>query len=307
MVGGRPRKRKTIADRARVLAGWTLAARWTILGGMKHLSALLVLVLLLGEAGVAAAGPPLVLFDEAHGERFLVGGDRPLDLSQLGKAFAAAGARVEPLRQPFSAAALAPARVLVISGAFAPLAPAETAACFDFVERGGRLAVFLHIGSPVSDLVFRLGVDVSNSVIHENENQLDAAGINFRVTRLAEHPITRGLAGFNLYGVWALRPLGQGVVALAETGPRAWVDLNGSRRFDAGDAMQSFAVAVVGTRGRGAFAIFGDDAMFQNEFAQGENRQLAQNLARWLLAGGAPQTAGLPVPPATTAQLAALP
>jgi len=250
---------------------------------MRRLAVALVLALC--AAPSLAGDPPLVLFDEAHGQRFLVAGDRPLDLSRLGDAFRKAGARVESSAAPFTAESLAGARAVVVSGAFAPVGAGEQAVLLAYVERGGSLAIMLHIGPPVAELLQKLGLAISNGVIRESDGVLHGNPIDFRVSRLARHSVTAGLAGFALYGSWALLPEGSGLTALAETQPRAWVDLNRSDRYDAGDAMQSFVVAIAGERGEGRFAVFGDDAMFQNQFLiEGkENRRLAANLAEWLL------------------------
>jgi len=48
------------------------------------------------------------------------------------------------------------------------------------------------------------------------------------------------------------------------------------------DAVQAFGVLVAGSRGKGRFAVFGADAIFQNRFLDESNRQLAGNLAAWL-------------------------
>ena len=88
---------------------------------------------------------------------------------------------------------------------------------------------------------------------------------------------------------------------MAETGPEAWVDLNGNQKFDKGDVRQAFAVIVAGTRGKGRIAVFGDDAAFQNQFLQGDNRRLAENLASWLL-GGAARPPGRPRKPGMAAR-----
>ena len=49
--------------------------------------------------------------------------------------------------------------------------------------------------------------------------------------------------------------------------------------------LHSYGILVVGQRGRGRFAVFGDDAIFQNRFLDASNRKLAQNLAGWLAPG----------------------
>jgi len=253
----------------------------------------------------AAADTPLVLFDEAHGQRFLVGSEGALDLSQLGSVFQGQGARIEPSRKSLSKESLSGATAVVISGAFAPITEDEQQALLSHLDRGGSLAVMLHIGPPVADLLRKLEIAISNGVIRESDGVLHGDPIDFRVSRLARHPVTEGLGGFALYGAWALLPESKQLVALAETQPHAWVDLNHSQRFDTGDAMQSFVVAVAGTHGEGRFVVFGDDALFQNQFlGEGrENRRLATNLAAWLLkrdrsgqvaelATGRPATAG---------------
>lgn len=244
-----------------------------------------VLLLALAGGRLLATEAPLVLFDEAHGQRFLVGREGALDLSTLGEAFRQAGARVESTSTPLTAEFLARFRVVVLSGAFAPLAAGEQEALLAFLERGGRLAVMLHIGPPLADFLGRLGVVVSNGVIRESDGVLAGDPINFLVRRLGRHPVTSDLAGFAVYGCWALLPEGVQATAIAETQQHAWVDLNRSGRYDEGDAMRTFAVAVAGTRGQGRFVVFGDDALFQNQFlGEGrENRRLAANLAAWLL------------------------
>ena len=68
---------------------------------------------------------------------------------------------------------------------------------------------------------------------------------------------------------------------IASSSASAWVDLNGNKQFDPQDAQQAFAVAVAGKYGKGEFVVFGDDAVFQNQFLQGGNLLLATNLAEW--------------------------
>jgi class 3 adenylate cyclase len=94
-----------------------------------------------------------------------------------------------------------------------------------------------------------------------------------------------GVQRFSLYGVWALMAFADNARVIASTSPDAWVDLDGDGTLSAGDAVQSFGVAVAGTMGRGAFVVFGDDAIFQNKFLDDDNRKLATNLAAWLSSG----------------------
>ena len=76
---------------------------------------------------------PVVLFDEGHGQPFLISGERPLDLSTLAGVFTAAGYEVRSSREPLDVAQLASCNVLVISGAFQPLRAEEVAAIQEFV------------------------------------------------------------------------------------------------------------------------------------------------------------------------------
>jgi hypothetical protein len=215
---------------------------------------------------------------------------------------------VRAVREPLAASTLKGADVLVVSGAFAALTPAEGDAVLAFLDRGGRLAVMLHIGSPVADLLHRLGVSISNGPIREQDGILDKDPMNFRVTRFTPHPLTQGLTEFSVRGGWALLPTGKDALEVARTGPRAWVDLNRDGVREERDAMQAFAVVVAGQRGAGSFAVFCDDAIFQNQFLAGGNRKLAGNLADWLLKQGAArpgQRAGLLPAEADAAGLAA--
>ena len=171
---------------------------------------------------------------------------------------------------------------LIISGPFKPLTPPEIEAVLHFLNRGGRLAVMLHIPFPVAPLLRQLGVDFSNGVIREQQGVIGGDPLNFHITALSPHPLTRDLTSFDAFGVWALHGEGAGIVSIARTSPTAWVDLNGSNTLDKGDATQAFDVVVAGQIGSGRFVVFGDDAIFQNQFLSGGNAALAKNLAWWL-------------------------
>ncbi len=247
-----------------------------------YLVCLLTMTVAVGISASRACAQPVVLFDEAHGERFLTSHTGPLDLSNLGATFAQAGWNVRTLRATIDEASLATADAVVISGAFSPLAPAETRAIEKFLARGGRLAVMLHIAPPVDELLHHLNVAISNGVIREREHVLESDPFNFRVTDLQAHALTRNLDGFNIYGGWALQNLADNVQIVARTSARAWIDLNGDGVLNEHDAVQAFGVVLAGYTGRGWFAVFGDDAMFQNRFLVDGNLALAKNLATWL-------------------------
>ena len=243
---------------------------------------LLFSLLLLLVSPFNAHARTAVLFDQGHGQRFLIERGEDLDLSLLAGTFRDLGADVSTSSSPLTEKLLHGVDVLVISGPFRPYTPEEIEAVARFIERGGAVCITLHIAPPVADLLYRVGVDHSNSVIHEEEGTIGKDPLNFHVTRLESHPLFQGVRQFSLYGVWALQSVRSGVRALARTSPSAWVDLNGNGRLDPGDARQQFAVAVAGEAGKGRFVVFGDDAVFQNKFLTGDNLILARNLAAWL-------------------------
>jgi hypothetical protein len=232
-----------------------------------------------------------VLFDEGHKQQFLVETRKPLDLSGLAALFQEQGVAVKTTREGITDNTLSGVDALVVSGPFAPFTSAEIDATTRFLTRGGRLCVMLHIPPPMADLLHQLNVDVSNGVIHERENVIGDDPLNFHITTLAAHPLTENVQAFDAFGVWALQSTGDNAASIAQTGPQAWVDLNGNRALDGGDAVQSFGVVVAGQFGKGRFVLFGDDAIFQNQFLTGGNAVLGKNLARWLAQPG-PTEAG---------------
>lgn len=251
----------------------------------KFISATLILWMSL-FSGISKAGErPVVLFDEGHGQKFLIEKSGPLDLSNLSELFKQKGLTVKSSSAKISDDVLSGASALVISGPFIPFSVEEIDSIVNFIKRGGRLCIMLHIGQPVVELLHRLEVDVSNGVIREREGVIEGETLNFHVTRLADHELNKGLKQFNIYGGWALMNIGDNAGVIAETGPTSWVDLNGNKRFSAGDAVQSFGVAVAGTIGKGRFVVFGDDAIFQNKFLDDVNILLGKNLVEWLIEG----------------------
>jgi len=247
---------------------------------LHALLALLLLALLL-PAG-ALADSPVVLFDQGHGQMFFVGQEGPLQLSGLAGLFRQAGCEVRTSQGPLDDAALAGVTALVSSGPFAPFAAEEADAIGRFVERGGRLAVLLHIGPPVAGLLGQLGVSHSNGVIREQRDVLHDQPLDFWVSDLEPHPLFAGIERFALFGGWALINDGDGARVIARTGPSAWVDLDRDEKPGPEDAVQAFGVAVAGERGKGGFVVFGDDAIFQNRYLEEYNGALGRNLVRWL-------------------------
>jgi hypothetical protein len=231
----------------------------------------------------AGDGKPVVIFDQGHGQKFVVEKQGPLDLSKLSGLFKGQGFTVASNMREISDKTLVGASVLIISGAFVPLTPAETDAIVRFVESGGKLCVMLHIGQPVAKLLWRFNVSISNGVINEQENIINDNQQDFYVTRLEPRSLTKGLKRFAVYGGWALMSSDKKGKVIAKTSPKAWIDLNGDHRFGEGDARQSFGVIITGSYGKGRYVVFGDDAIFQNKFLQKDNMALGNNLVRWLL------------------------
>lgn len=229
--------------------------------------------------------PPVVLFDQGHGQRFLIENTGALDLSILAETFRQQNFEVKSSDTPFSEALLANASTLIIPGPFKTITNEEIAVLYHFIDDGGQLSIMLHIGQPVAQLMNSLGVDVSNGVIHEQANLLPSGPTtDFTVKDLAKHPLTKGLTEINFYGSWALHSQLE-ANSIAKTSPSSWVDLNKNNTLEAGDAVQAFSVIVTGQIGHGHFIVFADDAIFQNQFINGQNLKLAKNLAAWLKEG----------------------
>src|SRR5574341_184111 len=170
----------------------------------NSIAAMIAVWLLLPASFAGAASGKVVLFDEAHNQKFLVGQSGPLDLSGLAAVFQNEGLTVRASKGKITTEVLSKVDALVISGAFSPLAPDEITAITRFLENGGRLCVMLHIGPPVADLLHRLNVSISNGVIHEQQNRLGKDGLDFRTTRMKQHELTKGVTRFSVYGGWAV-------------------------------------------------------------------------------------------------------
>lgn len=229
-----------------------------------------------------SAAAPIVLFDESHGQQFLIGKNGPLDLSELAELYQTNDISVISRSDVLTKELLASIDVLVLSGPFLPLTDREITDVINFIDTGGGLAIMLHIAPPVRSLLHRLDVDFTNGTLRETSQLVDGNPINFKVSVLADHPVTTGLEDFSVYGVWALRGTASHTEVLAETSQHGWVDLNHDNQLSSGDAMQRFGVMVAGKIGQGRYVVLGDDALFQNRFLDEANRQLALQLISWL-------------------------
>lgn len=250
---------------------------------LQRLSLTALFLITMTCTATAANKSPVVLFDEAHGEQFLPQQEAPLALTELGKIFTAQGFTIRSAKEPLTPVILAEVDAVVISGPFAPLAPEEIDALYAFVEKGGRLSIMLHVAPIISNLLARFDVVHANGVIREEAPaQIEGDALNFHVARMGKEPLFAGIDHFAVYGCWALASEGKFARIAASSGDKSWVDLNKDRRYSEQDVMQSFGIIALGAVGKGNFVIFGDDAIFQNRFLTGANRQLAENLVQRL-------------------------
>lgn len=266
------------------MAGPTLK-RWC--GGFRAAALSLIPALIFCRLPAGAhEKKPSVLFDQGHGQRFLVEKRGDLDLSGLATVLQKEGLNVLYRRGPLRSEDLKGIDAFVISGPFAPFGREEVSLIMDYLREGGRLSVMLHIGHPVLPLLQSLGIAVSGGVVNEGEGLIANNPLDFRVSRLEPHPLHEGLEGYALYGVWGLDISGGNARLISRTGPGAWLDTNRDRTHSPDEPEKSVGVVAAGKVGKGAFVVFGDDAIFQNRFLEGENLALARNLARWLAARG---------------------
>lgn len=245
----------------------------------RHL--ILATLILLATTITGHAGQQRILFDQGHAQAFTIEKPGELQLGAFAETLRSTGLAVASADTPLTADLLADIDGLIISGAFAPHSPEEIVAIKQYLQRGGRVAIMLHIARPLWPLLDELGVHVANGVLHEQQNRIDDSGINFTIDDLSGHPLIEGLDRFSLYGGWPLRPAGDHARPIASSSERAWVDLNRDKVLNQGDAMQKFAVIVAGNIGQGEFVVFADDAIFQNRFLDADNQLLAKNLGHW--------------------------
>ncbi len=225
----------------------------------------------------------IVLFDEGHGQRFLAERNGDLDLSGLSALFRNEGLQVKTSKGKITEKVLAEAGALVLSGVFVPFSPPEISAIVDFVQRGGRLCIMLHVGFPVAELLSKLNVYVSKGVVHEQENLIQQGEVDYYVTASSQHELMKGIARYKVFGGWALLADKKNAETIAQTGASAWMDTNGNNERDTRELQRLLGLAIAGRVGDGSFVVFGDDATFQNRYLSEENMQLGKNLAKWLL------------------------
>lgn len=226
---------------------------------------------------------PVVLFDQGHGQVFLIERQGDLDLSSFANLFKEAGFDVRSGQSKITSDLLSDVNSLIISGPFRPFTDSEIVEIKKFIERGGSVAVLIHVAPIIKDLLNQLGLAFTPGSINETEGIVGAQGKNFLVRKLERHPLFYGLKDFSVYGAWGLVSKSHNNIIIATTSTNAWIDSNGNNRFDSNDISGEFGIVVVGNYGKGKFVVFGDDALFQNRFLKERNLQLSKNLIRWLL------------------------
>jgi hypothetical protein len=226
----------------------------------------------------------VVLFDQAHGQSASIQPGGPADLSGLKNLFREQGFVIQEDITPLSEETMQGAAAVIISGPLTPLTSPEIQAIGKYLNNGGQISLMLENAAAAANLLSSLQIAVANGILREQENMLNGEGSNFSLKDLPEHPLTRELDTFNMYGAWPLQTALEANV-IARTSNKSWVDLNGDRLLGKEDAVQSFHVLITGQLGHGHFVVFGDAALLQNQFLKGKNATLGRNLARWFKQG----------------------
>jgi hypothetical protein len=264
-----------------------------------------------------AGREPLVLLDEAHHNFHTVAGRYAPFAGLLTRA----GYRVEGLRAPLSAAALAAARVLVIANPLAErnvtagwslptpsaFAPAEAAALSRWVADGGSLLLIAdHMPFPgaVESLAAAFGVVFANGFVTDARCAADELVFRQTDSSLADHPVTRGrsreerIDSVRTFTGSAFRLLGDGTVLLRlPRGTQVLLPVTAWRFSDSTPRMaaEGLAQGALLRHGRGRVAVFGEAAMFSaqvsgparrpmgmNAPGAAQNPQFLLNLMHWL-------------------------
>ncbi len=256
---------------------------------------------------------PRVLFDEGHHNvHFTTTGFRP-----FAEVLRADGYKVEPIREPFTEAALAKARVLVVvnpraAGKEAPVpergrpafSPEECAAVERWVQRGGSLLLVADhypIGSAAKGLADRFGVDMSNAFTFDVEHVIadlpNSLTIVFERSQgmVKDHPITRGrnpkeridvvhtFAGQSLRG-----PAGSTALLPFSDQAEDGLPPDATERVSAAGRTQALAFS----HGKGRVVVFGEAQALTSIISAGQptgfghpgndNLQLVRNVLHWL-------------------------
>jgi hypothetical protein len=236
----------------------------------------LVLVLLLLIPGCFQEEKPLLLVDYAHGEIFPPLDPRDLGYATLDTVFKEAGYEVRVISEPLTAKELRRAKVYLLAGPMNELSEEERSALRDFVERGGKVVVLVHIASPLRKFLEEYNITLG-WVVAEHENTLGKAQ-DFMVRNVGEGELFEGVGSLSFYGAFSVRA----PESYAFTSPRAWEDLNLNGVWEEGEPRGKFALIGMANYGKGYILVLGDDATLANRFiGEEDNFKLARNLAEW--------------------------
>ena len=260
----------------------------------------------------AANEHPKVLFDEAH-HNFHTATGRYKPFADL---ITSDGYRITPNSQPFTAAALKPFDILVISNALgapqmnapeasnSPFTDAECDAVRDWVRAGGALLLISDhapMGAAAEKLAQRFGVGMSKAFTLDPANTPPADNnpgfiIYTRDNKsLADHPITRGRNAAERVGrvvsfTGQSLKAPEGGVAFMKLADTAKDALPGGEQVSAAGRAQGLAFAF----GRGRVVVMGEAGMLSAQLSGADkkpfgmnrpgidNRQLALNIMHWL-------------------------
>lgn len=250
----------------------------------------------------AEGAGPVVLVDEGH-TNFHTTGGRYYAFARL---LRRDGYVVRGHGGPFTRAALAGARVLVIANALHPrnatswqlptpsaFTPEEIAVVEAWVREGGSLFLIAdHMPFPgaAAELAAAFGLEFHNGFAVDSTEQSSTMRFTRGDGSLADHPVVRGRGpeervdsvfaftgqAFRLTaaGGTPLLALGRGSrVLLPEV---AWQFSESTPRIDAGGMLQG-AVLV---HGRGRVAVFGEAAMFSAQLAGAQRQPMGMNSPR---------------------------
>lgn len=258
-----------------------------------------------------ASDGPVVLLDEAHANFHTLDG-RYL---AFGNVLRQDGYRVTPSRVPFTAAALAGARVLVIANALhvsnagghwslptpSAFTADEIAAVRDWVRSGGSLLLIAdHMPFPgaAGALAAAFGVQMLNGFAYDSTRTISKFTYTRGSGRLAAHPVTDGRSAtervdsvvaftgqaFRIDAhARGLMTLAAGTIVLE---PQTAWQFSDSTRTEPGAGLFQGAVTSLGA---GRVAVFGEAAMFSAQVAgaqrtpMGMNDPTAPQNARFLL------------------------
>ena len=260
---------------------------------------------------------PTVLLDEGHFNFHTVEGR----YAPFARLLRRDGFVVGSLREPWSPASLAPARILVIANAISermsqgpwalPNAPAFSAADIAVLERwvrggGSLLLIADHMPFPgaAETLAAGFGVQMTDGFATDSSCTTDEIVFRRSDGSLADHPITNGtnrservdsVRTFTGQAFRLTRPgrplltLGAGAVVLLPT--TAWRFSDSTPRIPAEGMLQGAVLS----HGRGRVAMFGEAAMFSAQVSgpsrrpmgmnaphAGENSRFLLNLMHWL-------------------------